>query len=92
MTDSAVRKKYFEALGVQEDAGSERDKLEAALRRAHEIRKFEIDLYWKRAMYFWALEGAAFAAFALLWHDTPADTRPLAVAFAGIGLVTGCAG
>lgn len=52
MTDSAVRKKYFEALGVQEDAGSERDKLEAALRRAHEIRKFEIDLYWKRATYF----------------------------------------
>ena len=91
MTDSNIRKRYFEALDVKEDA-SGRSKLRAALRRAHEIRKFEIDLYWKRAAYFWALEAAAFAAFALLWRDAPVDTRPLAAAFTGIGLVTGFAG
>ena len=80
MTDSRLREKYFEALGVQKNAASESSKLEAALKRAHEIRQFELDLYWKRATYFWALEGAVFAAFALLWRDTPVDTRLLAVA------------
>ncbi|PSJ55947.1 hypothetical protein C7I85_25910 [Mesorhizobium soli] len=34
----------------------------AALERAHEIRKFEIELYWKRATYFWILHGAVFTA------------------------------
>ena len=32
-----------------------------------DIRKFEIDLYWKRAAYFWAFIAATFAGyFALL--------------------------
>jgi len=86
-----IRKEYLRALGIQ-DVGADSDKLKTALNRAHEIRQFEIDLYWKRATYFWALQAAAFAAFALLWHDPKDNTRLLAVAFAGIGLVTGCAG
>ena len=39
---------------------------EAALARAHDIRKFEIDLYWKRATYFWTLLAAVFAGFFLI--------------------------
>ena len=38
----------------------------AALARAHDIRKFEIDLYWKRATYFWTLLAAVFAGFFLI--------------------------
>src|SRR6266705_6862631 len=34
-----------------------------ALTAALDTRKFEIDLYWKRATYFWAFIGAAFAGF-----------------------------
>jgi hypothetical protein len=34
-----------------------------ALERAHEIRAFEIDLYWKRAGYFWAILAIAFAGY-----------------------------
>lgn len=34
-----------------------------ALEHALDIRKFEIELYWKRAGYFWALIGVAFAGF-----------------------------
>jgi hypothetical protein len=34
-----------------------------ALKYALDIRKFEIDLYWKRTTYFWTLLTAAFAAF-----------------------------
>src|SRR5258706_16354530 len=37
---------------------------EAALQHALDIRKFEIDLYWRRATYFWAFIAAAFAAYA----------------------------
>ncbi len=91
MTDSDIRKRYFEALGIQEDAGG-RSRLEAALRRAHEIRKFEIDLYWKRATYFWAVEGAAFIGFAAFWREKSVGSLLLAIAFACIGLVTGFAG
>ncbi len=38
----------------------------AALSRAHDIRQFEIELYWKRANYFWLLQAAVFAGFGLL--------------------------
>ena len=39
---------------------------EAALERAHDIRKFEIGLYWRRTAYFWTLLAAVFAAFFLI--------------------------
>lgn len=38
-------------------------KEEDALERALDIRKFEIELYWKRATYFWAFIGATFAGY-----------------------------
>jgi hypothetical protein len=49
---------------------------EAALRTAHDIRKFEIELYWKRASYFWTFIAAAFAGYFLLAKDikTAPDT------------------
>lgn len=36
---------------------------EKAFERAHDIRKFEIELYWKRTTYFWAFIAAAFAGY-----------------------------
>jgi hypothetical protein len=46
--------------------GKEKNALEHAL----DIRKFEIELYWKRATYFWALIAATFAGyFAVLAAD-----------------------
>ena len=38
-------------------------KREKALAIAHTIRQFEIDLYWKRAGYFWTILAVAFAGF-----------------------------
>lgn len=38
-----------------------------ALKQAYEIRKFEIELYWKRATYFWTFIGAAFVAYAAFY-------------------------
>ena len=36
---------------------------EEALKQALDIRKFETDLYWKRATYFWAFIASAFIAY-----------------------------
>lgn len=71
----------------------DRDARLAALTRSHEIRKFEIELYWKRATYFWVLQGAVFAALGLIWKGD--DTAPpfiLPVALAALGLLTAAAG
>lgn len=44
----------------------------AALVEARENRKFEIELYWKRATYFWAFIAAAFAGY-FVAAKAPAD-------------------
>jgi hypothetical protein len=57
-----------------------------ALAFAMDVRKFEIELYWKRATYFWAFIAAAFAAYAL---TSKADASPepiLRLVFACLGL------
>jgi|GEM_PF-676302 len=47
--------------------GTESDRRYEAYRKAHEIRQFEIGLFWQRATYYWAFILAAFTAhFALL--------------------------
>lgn len=44
-------------------------KRECAYKLALEIRQFEIDLYWKRATYFWTLIAATFAGYFVLASD-----------------------
>ena len=58
-----------------------------ALAYALDIRKFEIELYWKRATYFWAFIAAAFAGYALT-YKTATDHEPwLSILFSALGLV-----
>jgi lipopolysaccharide export LptBFGC system permease protein LptF len=40
-----------------------------ALKQALDIRKFEIELYWKRATYFWAFIAVSFAGYFALQKD-----------------------
>ena len=56
----------------------ERNKREKALGLAHDIRKFEIELYWKRATYFWALIATAIGGFIALLNSEPSATNLLA--------------
>lgn len=49
---------------------SKRDKNFLAFEKAHEIRKLEIDLYWKRTAYFWTLIAALFAGYFLFASKT----------------------
>lgn len=83
-----LRDAYFEALGTRDSK-----KLRAALDRSHDIRKFEIELYWKRATYFWVLQAAAFTAFGFTWQ-VASDGRwaVISVAFACLGILTSLAG
>lgn len=58
-----------------------------ALALALDIRKFEIDLYWKRATYFWAFIAAAFAGYALT-YKAGNDHQPwLSLLFSSLGTV-----
>ena len=57
-----------------------------ALAYALDIRKFEIDLYWKRATYFWTFIAAAFTGYGLTYKT--ADNDPwLTILFSALGLV-----
>lgn len=55
-----------------------RKRIENALEKAHEIRKFEIELYWKRSLYFWGFMVALFTGFAIILNpENPDDTEIL---------------
>lgn len=86
-----VRRTYLRAAGLI--AIDKRDARKAALERAHDIRKFEIELYWKRATYFWVLQAAVFTAFGLIWKDSEAAKWGLIpVALSCLGLLTAMSG
>ena len=78
---------YLQALGV-----TDREKLVNIRKLAHDIRQFEIELYWKRATYFWAFQLVAFAALGLLFKDGEMKSVQLLTIPASIGVVTAFAG
>lgn len=65
--DPDVAAKYFQRLGLPGATGGEAHR--AALGRAHELRKFEIENYWKRSSYFWGFQLVSFGALALSAKD-----------------------
>lgn len=82
MSEQTFRDKYLEALGVtlspdsapprQELSQSEKEKVERLLKRAVETRNFEIEMYWKRANYFWVFQAVAFTMVGLILNgETP---------------------
>lgn len=92
MTDEAdpLVDAYFMALALPPD---DAEAAGVALARAHELRKFEIENYWKRATYFWAFQLAAFSTLGLLWKigGDPLDEGVLMVP-AALGAVTALVG
>lgn len=55
MYSESYRDAYFEALKMSRNDHS---KLKDAYATAHRIREFEIELYWKRTAYMWAIQAA----------------------------------
>lgn len=63
-------------------------RLESALEHALDIRKFEIEMYWKRATYFWALIAVAFAGyFAVVGSEKIPDKNFMAYVISCIGFL-----
>lgn len=58
-----------------------------ALDRALDIRKFEIELYWKRATYFWTFIAATLAGFVAIQASSSAAKADLSVLLCNLGIV-----
>lgn len=72
--------------------GSEKKKKKRALHYAHDIRKFEIDLYWKRSAYFWAFNALAIAGYGtLLVQDSKNEFEHLTFLLSNVGVVASVA-
>lgn len=65
------RKRMFGAESIDER------KAEAALERAHDIRKFEIDLLWRRAAYAATLQAFLFAALGVSFSADNTEFEPI---------------
>lgn len=76
-----------EKLTAEEYKEKFKDKEEKALIQALDIRKFEIDLYWKRAAYFWTFIGATFAGFIAVEASSASNKQDLAIILANLGFV-----
>ncbi len=64
------------------------NKRKEALEHALDIRKFEIDLYWKRATYFWTFIAATLAGYAAIHASTPSKPNTdLLVVLSCLGIV-----
>lgn len=77
---SAEQKTYIEQVFNKKNPPPEM--LEKALEKVHDIRKFEIDLYWQRTTYFSVLLGTIFAGFC-----TKELSLPLQVLLSFIGII-----
>ncbi|PKG56339.1 hypothetical protein [Shewanella sp. GutDb-MelDb] len=58
-----------------------------ALEHALDIRKFEIELYWKRATYFWTFIGATLAGFVAVQNFDGSTRQNMSVILSSLGLV-----
>lgn len=65
--DANIKRAYLKRLKLPRRRFSESHR--RALDRAHELRKFEIENYWRRSTYFWGFQFVAFGALALSRND-----------------------
>ncbi len=80
-----TQEEYNNKFGVNQPCEEDKCKKEEALKYALDIRKFEIELYWKRATYFWTFIGAAMAGYLLIQKTEESVNTYLSV-------VVGCLG
>lgn len=94
LTEDDYKNKFAEKpdsneAGPSEIAASKEAETRAgrALHYASDIRKFEIELYWKRATYFWGFIAAAFAGYALTYKNGAEHEPWLTLIFSAVGLI-----
>lgn len=64
-----------------------KNKESEALKHALDIRKFEIELYWKRATYFWTFIGATMLGFIAVQTSEEPNKQNLSIILACLGSV-----
>ena len=86
-----ARKAYFKL--VFGTCYPEKERIAAALKEAHEIRQFEIRLYWQRNLFFWGFILTFFGGFIALFAGENKDNyiRLLLLGITLIGLFTSIA-
>lgn len=85
VTGTLAETNYLNRLAVPKKEAS--SSMKAALERAHELRKFEIENYWRRSTYVWGLQLVAFTALALSVKDRE-FSGPIVIAVATLGIVS----
>lgn len=81
-SDKEYRTKFFRKSSVTRENINIK-----ALERALDIRKFEIDLYWKRATYFWTFIAATLAGFVAIQASSSDNKADLSVLLCNLGIV-----
>src|SRR6266568_4026671 len=84
MAEDKISQKQYDT-----DFGDTKKK-KRALDHALDIRKFEIELYWKRATYFWTFIGVTFAGYGAIQASSslpPESKADLSVYLSCLGLV-----
>lgn len=72
----STTEKNQEETGAVKRKSNESRLTEEALKQALDIRKFEIEMYWKRATYFWTIIGVIFGGYFLLVKADGLNTNP----------------
>ena len=71
----------------EKDFFSDKERKEKALEHALDIRKLEIELYWKRATYFWTFIAATLAGFMAIQASSVESKQDLSVVLSCLGFV-----
>lgn len=87
ITEEQYKSAFREPTGCKAPDKEADSRAGRALAFAIDIRKFEIELYWKRATYFWGFIGAAFAAYALTYKNASDHEPWLSLLFSCLGIV-----
>jgi hypothetical protein len=77
----------FTGLNNNRAAPLENTEINILIERAYDIRKFEIDLYWKRAVYFWGFIVASFTALFIVCDNSKHYSPYLRLIVCSIGFI-----
>lgn len=77
----------YRARFIKDSPASSKSINAMALEHALDIRKFEIDLYWKRAAYFWTFIAATLAGFVAIQASPSSSKTDLSVLLCNLGIV-----
>lgn len=89
--EEALREEFLREAGLHGDG--RRCKREQALSRAWRVRDFEIELYWKRSLYFWGFQVAFLAGAGVsisLLNGAARELEPFFLVFGFILSLLGC--